>query len=84
MEERDVTNMAHQARPLEVFQGFKNHSRGNRTSTELTMLELLRKVYPDFSIVCIIPSNCDLPGYARARHASTTRESDEFFDATRM
>jgi transitional endoplasmic reticulum ATPase len=48
------------------------------------MLELLHKAYPDFSIVCAVPSNCDLRGYARAGHAGITRESDELFDATRI
>jgi transitional endoplasmic reticulum ATPase len=67
----------------EVFQGFKDHFNGHRKSTELTVLELIRKAYPDFNVTCALASKCDFFGYAKAGHATTTRDVDELYDATR-
>lgn len=83
MGERKISDMDHESGRRQVFQGFKDHFNGNRTSTELTMLELMRKAYPDFNVTCTEPLKCDLFGYARAGHATTTRDVDELYDATR-
>lgn len=84
MYEQNISDIAGQARSSKVFQGFKDHFSGHRASSELTMLEVLRKVYPELNIVCAVPLDCDLFGYARAGQASTIRDSDKFFDATRI
>jgi hypothetical protein len=68
----------------EVFDGFKGHLDGHRISTELTMLELLRKTHPDFHVTCTSPSRFDLLGYAAAGLAKVKLDCDEStMDATR-
>ena len=85
MGESDSLIMPNSARQSLVFEGFKEHSSGHRVSTQLFVLELLRKTHPDYHVTCTSPSKCDLLGYAKAGHATVTLdESDEFYDATRV
>jgi transitional endoplasmic reticulum ATPase len=68
-----------------VFDGFKEHSNSPRVSTQLTVLDLLRKTHPEFHVTYTSPSKCDLLGFAKAGHATVTLdESDESYDATRL
>jgi AAA+ superfamily predicted ATPase len=73
----------HEAALSQVFEGFKEHSNGHRTSTELTVLEILRKSYPEFSVTITSPATCDLLGYAAAGLATAKLQSGEGYDATR-
>ena len=67
----------------QVFEGFKEHFDGHRTSTELTLLEILRKSHPEFSITVTQLAACDLMGYASAGLATAKMESSKAFDVTR-
>jgi len=68
----------------EVFEGFKAHFNNHRTSTELTMLELLRSTHPEFHVTCTSAQGFDLFGFATAGHASVKLDCDEAtMDATR-
>jgi len=54
----------------QVYRGFKDHLSGHRTSTELTLLELLRRTHPEFHVTCTTAgSKFDLLGFAKAGHA---------------
>jgi hypothetical protein len=83
MGEQKISDMAHEASSREVFQGFKDHFSEHRVSTELTILELIRKAYPNFNVVCTAPTKSDFFGFAKAGHATATRDVNELFDATR-
>ena len=84
MDNENTPVVVDRARSLHVFQGFKDHFNDHRTSTELTMLEVLRKSYPDFTIACSLPTNCDLFEYAKAGHANIMRDPEDILDATRI
>ncbi|KAF8847447.1 P-loop containing nucleoside triphosphate hydrolase protein [Acephala macrosclerotiorum] len=69
-----------------VFEGYQQHFRGTRTSTELAMLELLRKAHPEYHVTCCATHKFDLLGFANAGHATATLEkgeNDEWYDAIR-
>ncbi|KUJ08818.1 P-loop containing nucleoside triphosphate hydrolase protein [Mollisia scopiformis] len=87
MGEQDTSMMAPNHDAFEtIFNGYKKHFDGTRTSTELTMLELLRKSHPNFHITCCGTHKCDLLGFAAAGHATSTLDkgsNDELYDATR-
>src|SRR4051794_27315107 len=54
------------------------------SQTELTMLEMLRGIHPEFHVTCTSPSKFDLFGYAAAGHATVKLDCDEAtMDATR-
>ncbi|KAH0541677.1 hypothetical protein FGG08_003840 [Glutinoglossum americanum] len=67
-----------------AFADLKAHSSGHRISTELVILESLRKAHPDFYVTRTSQLTCDLLGYAGAGHATSYRETeDESFELTR-
>lgn len=78
-----VTAMHSAAKHQLVFEGFKEHFNGHRHSTELTLLEVLRKSHPEFWVTVTNPGQCDFLGYAAAGLATATMDSGEAFDATR-
>ncbi|KAK5127612.1 hypothetical protein LTR85_006952 [Meristemomyces frigidus] len=55
---------------IPVFQAFKEHCSGTRTNTELAVLEAIREIHSDKHITRVLPSSCDLLGFAKAGHAS--------------
>jgi transitional endoplasmic reticulum ATPase len=75
--------MPNEASLSQVFEGFKEHFNGRRTSTELTLLEIIRKSHPESSVTITQPASCDLMGYASAGLATAKMESSEAFDTTR-
>lgn len=67
----------------QVFEGFKEHFNGTRTSTELVLLEILKKFHPEFSVTTTTPASCDLLGFARAGLATAEMKSGDAFDISR-
>lgn len=63
---------------VDVYGGVKDHFDGHRSSTELYVLELLRKIHPEFYIVCTTRSQeLDLHSFAAAGHAKISRDDNE-------
>ena len=84
MDKQAGSIMLGETRHDQVFEGYKDHSTGLRTSTELVMLNLLRKSHPDFQVTCTSLAGCDFLGYAKAGHAVAIKDvNDERFDSTR-
>jgi transitional endoplasmic reticulum ATPase len=77
------TIMPSEASLSQVFESFKEHFNGHRTSTELSLREILRKSHPEFSVTITQPATCDLMGYASAGLATAKMESGETFHTTR-
>ena len=77
------TSLPNGASLSEVFEGFKEHFNGNRTSTELVMVEILRRAHPGFSITTTTPASCDLFGFASAGLATVEMKTGEEFDISR-
>jgi len=69
--------------PTTVFNCFKEHFNGNRVSTELTLVEILREHHPGFSVTTTSPTSCDLFGFAAAGLATAVMRSSESFDISR-
>jgi len=65
------------------FQGWVQHSDRSREDSELVAFQSLRNAHPEYHVTRTAPSKCDLLGYARAGHATATRDDDELFDALR-
>jgi hypothetical protein len=85
MSEQGSSIMFNPAGHDEVFEGYKAHSTGLRTSTELVVLDLLQKSHPDFYITCASQVGCDFQGFAQAGHATIVKDADdETFDSTRI
>ncbi|TVY84733.1 putative ATPase [Lachnellula suecica] len=85
MGEQASSVMLNAARHDRVFEGYKEHSAGLRVSTELVILDLLRKSHPDYHVTCTSPSGCDFKGYAQAGHATAIKDANnELFDSTRI
>ena len=69
---------------VDVYNGVKDHFNGHRTSTELYFLELIRKVHPEYFVVCTTRVRDDLRGFAAAGHANIRRnDEDDIGDMTR-
>ncbi len=66
-----------------VYNAFREHNSQPRSSTELTMLDFIRKSHPRHNVVCTGPATADLLGYAAAGHAILIRDTDTFYDASR-
>lgn len=60
----------------EVYADIKDHFNGHRVSTELSVIEILRRTHPEFHITCTANS-FDLFGYAKAGHAQAALDCDE-------
>ncbi|GJJ75468.1 hypothetical protein EMPS_07826 [Entomortierella parvispora] len=68
----------------QAFVSFKDHFNGHKVSTEVRMLESIRGCHPEYQVTRVSESKFDLRGYARAGHATITKEEGhEHFDATR-
>jgi hypothetical protein len=81
MAEQKISDMAYEVGSQKVFRGVKDHFSEHRVSTELTMLEVIRKAYPDFNVVCTASAKSDFFGFAKAGHATSLQQ--ELGDATR-
>lgn len=84
--QQDTSTMSSDNDFRSVFEGYKEHFQGTRTSTELAMLELLRKSHPEYHVTCCATHKCDLIGFANAGHATAVLEqgeNDEWYDAIR-
>jgi hypothetical protein len=79
----EAGNMPDDASLFQVFGGFKDHFSGKKKSTELTVVEILRKSHPDFSVTTTTPSTCDLLGFADAGLATAKMQSGDAFDLSR-
>jgi transitional endoplasmic reticulum ATPase len=75
--------LADEASLSEVFAGFKEHFNGKKTSTELVVLDILRKAHPGLSITTTTPASCDLFGFASAGLANVELKTGEAFDISR-
>jgi transitional endoplasmic reticulum ATPase len=84
--QRDTSTVSSDIGFRATFEGYKQHFQGTRTSTELTILELLRKFHPEYHVTCCATHKCDLIGFADAGHATAVLEqgkNDEWYDAVR-
>lgn len=52
-----------------VYDAFKTHSSGERTSTRLHMYEMIRGRHPGMTVQCVTQYEYDFLGYANAGHA---------------
>jgi len=86
-----VSNMGHYSTPeaqgsqesstrLPVFDAFKDHCSGQRTYTEVAVIERIREMHPDKHVTAVSPRICDLLGFAEAGHAQAQliTSSDSF------
>lgn len=84
MYEAHIADLPDEAGLAQVWEGYKEHFNAHRVSTELVILELLRKSHPDCHVTCTMPSKCDLLGFAAAGHATATIDRDEPYEAVRL
>nr|POE94291.1 putative atpase yjob [Quercus suber] len=67
-----------------VYEAFKTQCSAQWAYGQLAVVELIRSVHRDKTIICVNPANCDLVGFARAGHAkSQLISADDNYLATR-
>ncbi|KAF2139487.1 uncharacterized protein K452DRAFT_320160 [Aplosporella prunicola CBS 121167] len=61
----------------DVYRDYQELCKKHRPGTELHILEILRKRYPGYHVVCASQSDCDLLGYAEAGLAVVELDADD-------
>ncbi|KAF7958139.1 hypothetical protein EAE96_003701 [Botrytis aclada] len=60
-----------------VFESWKTQQGAQTASVPLTFIENLRRYYPGYHVLQIIPDKCDLHGYAEAGFAECERSDED-------